>query len=252
MTVAQQIIISPEVYAGIYDYEQELKQPPYQCYDDTIASKVNAMKDVILQKASIPLTLPNCKDRKLGYEKNQDGTPKFPCFKSIIYKDAKSRFKWKFSVIYDASTGISTIYKMRCCRGVSKESAKWIPIQDFNKQINEENTMKWKKLVNESQIEFELDYWVQGKISQAFDQFVQDKEYPATAQLKVYVGLYKTPKMDGWKIYSNHARDTYEDAQEDIKSAQMNAKKHNIVDVQFKIEELTIDVSKRIETVYEG
>lgn len=32
----------------------------------------------------------------------------------------------------------------------------------------------------------------------------------------------------------------------------MDAKKHNIVDVQFKIEEITIDVSKRIETVYEG
>lgn len=250
MTVAQQIIISPEVYAGIYDYEQELKQPPYQCYDDTIASKVNAMKDVILQKASIPLTLPNCKDRKLGYEKNQDGTPKFPCFKSIIYKDAKSRFKWKFSVIYDASTGISTIYKMRCCRGVSKESAKWIPIQDFNKQIQEENTMKWKRLYNESQVDYDLEHIVDIEISKSVNKFLSGREYPSEVELKVYVIMYKIPGDVSWKKWSTS--ETYEDAEQALKSAQMKAKKANVLDVQFKIDEITIGMSKSIETVYEG
>ena len=47
-------------------------------------------------------------------------------------------------------------------------------------------------------------------------------------------------------------RETYEDAEYGLKSAQIKAKKANILGIQFKIVEITIGMSKRIETVYGG
>ena len=264
------IQFSPFAYNVIQHYKNCLMLSKYHCTEERANGKAQEMVDYIIGKVSdTTIELQECPYVKLGKKNGAKGNAFNKMLKWFQYKVSANN-AWGVSVLYDEN-GNALVYRIVHCKYLKepspgwkqqsnssqqdkqkvKESAKWIPIQDLNKQIQEENTMKWKKLVNESQVDFELDYWVQDKISQAFDQFVQDKEYPATAQLKVYVGLYKTPKMDDWKIY-RHARDTYEDAQEDIKSAKMDAKKHNIVDVQFKIEEITIDVSKRIETVYEG
>lgn len=242
---------SKEAQFSIQEYRDSLSEPPYSCNDDRIHELCKKMIDSIVKKASNADSLQVCPYKILGQEKDKDDKPINQNLRWFQYESPSSSV-WGVSVMCDFEHDVATVHRIVHSSFIKESSMRWIPLQDFNKQINKVNTMKWKKLVNESQVDFELDYWVQGKISQAFDQFVQDKEYPATAQLKVYVGLYKTPTMDCWRIYSNHARDTYEDAQEDIKSAQMNAKKHNIVDVQFKIEEITIDVSKRIETVYEG
>ena len=62
--------------------------------------------------------------------------------------------------------------------------------------------------------------------------------------------MYKIPGDISWKKWSTS--ETYEDAEYVLKSAQMKAKKANVLDVQFKIDEITIGMSKRIETVYEG
>ena len=242
--------LSNEAKVLIQQYKKALLKSPYRCTKERSNELGKEMLDTIVKEASNADSLQVCPYKILGQEKDKDDKPINQNLRWFQYESPSSSV-WGVSVMCDFEHDVATVHRIVHSSFIKESSMRWIPLQDFNKQINKVNTMKWKKLVNESQVDFELDYWVQGKISQAFDQFVQDKQYPATAQLKVYVGLYKTPKMDGWKIY-RHARDTYEDAQEDIKSAQMDAKKHNIVDVQFKIEEITIDVSKRIETVYEG
>ena len=139
MTRAKRIVLSSEVKEYIAGYRSVLRCSPYQCDKRTISRKVKSMKSAIRQRARNPLSLPDCTDEELGYAKNQDGTPKFPCFKSILYTDPKSNAQWKFSVIYDASTGTSTIYRMMGVEGIHE--SRWIPIQDFNKQIKKENTM---------------------------------------------------------------------------------------------------------------
>ena len=85
------------------------------------------------------------------------------------------------------------------------------------------------------------------------------RKYPATSQLKIYVALYKAQAMEGW-MPCGETRYTYEEALEDIKTAQMNVEKatkenikrgREVSKFQFKIAEITIDMSKQIEKVYD-
>lgn len=133
------VIISDEVKEFIWGYKGYLMypaDPKYPSLDsETATQKVNAMRSYLVEQAKHPQTLGRCKSKILGYEMNQDGEPKYPYFKKIIYKDKKSKAQWLCSVIYDASTNTSTIYKMWCCRGVSKESS--VPREKLNLGLKE-------------------------------------------------------------------------------------------------------------------
>lgn len=109
--------------------------------------------------------------------------------------------------------------------------------------------MKWKR-VNESQVDYDFERIVDVKLSKSVNKFLNDGEYPSEVELKSYVIMYKIPEEDIWKKWSTH--ETYEDAEYGLKSAQIKAKKANILGIQFKIVEITIGMSKRIETVYWG
>lgn len=142
MTRARRVIISDEVRQAIASYRYFLKHPTdpkyHPCDARTIRRKISAMRRGIKQSAKYPLALPDCTDKILGYEVNQDGTLKYPCFKQIIYEDSTSHAQWKFSVIYDASTKTSTIYRMWNCEGIHESTTKWILLQEF---VNR-NTMR--------------------------------------------------------------------------------------------------------------
>lgn len=86
---------------------------------------------------------------------------------------------------------------MRCCRGVSKESAKWIPIQDFNKQIQEENTMKWKRINESKHNRYIVSYKV---VKPFFNEVSVQADSEEDAINRALIGLKRDYKRAGEEI----------------------------------------------------
>ena len=240
---------SKEAQFSIQEYRDSLSEPPYSCNDDRIHELCKKMIDSIVKKASNADSLQVCPYKILGQEKDKDDKPINQNLRWFQYESPSSSV-WGVSVMCDFEHDVATVHRIVHSSFIKESSMRWIPLQDFNKQINKVNTMKWKRLYNESQVDYDLEHSVDIEISKSVNKFLHGREYPSEVELKVYVIMYKIPGDISWKKWSTS--ETYEDAEQVLKSAQMKAKKHNIVDVQFKIDEITIGMSKSIETVYEG
>ena len=240
---------SKEAQFSIQEYRDSLSEPPYSCNDDRIHELCKKMIDSIVKKASNADSLQVCPYKILGQEKDKDDKPINQNLRWFQYESPSSSV-WGVSVMCDFEHDVATVHRIVHSSFIKESSMRWIPLQDFNKQINKVNTMKWKKLVNESQVDYDLEHSVDIEISKSVNKFLHGREYPSEVELKVYVIMYKIPGDISWKKWSTS--ETYEDAEYVLKSAQMKAKKANVLDVQFKIDEITIGMSKSIETVYEG
>lgn len=118
---------------------------------------------------------------------------------------------WGVSVMCDFEHDVATVHRIVHSSFIKESSMRWIPLQDFNKQINKVNTMKWKRLYNESQVDYDLEHSVDIEISKSVNKFLHGREYPSEVELKVYVIMYKIPGDISWKKWSTS--ETYEDAE---------------------------------------
>ena len=241
--------LSNEAKVLIQQYKKALLKSPYRCTKERSNELGKEMLDTIVKEASNADSLQVCPYTTLGQEKDKDDKPINQNLRWFQYESPSSSV-WGVSVMCDFEHDVATVHRIVHSSFIKESSMRWIPLQDFNKQINKVNTMKWKRLYNESQVDYDLEHSVDIEISKSVNKFLHGREYPSEVELKVYVIMYKIPEEDIWKKWST--RETYEDAEYGLKSAQIKAKKANIVGIQFKIVEITIGMSKRIETVYEG
>ena len=140
----------------------------YHCTEERANGKAQEMVDYIIGKVSdTTIELQECPYVKLGKKNGSKGNAFNKMLKWFQYKVSANN-AWGVSVLYDEN-GNALVYRIVHCKYLKepspgwkqqsnssqqdkqkvKESAKWIPIQDLNKQIQEENTMKWKR-INES------------------------------------------------------------------------------------------------------
>ena len=241
--------LSNEAKVLIQQYKKALLKSPYRCTKERSNELGKEMLDTIVKEASNADSLQVCPYKILGQEKDKDDKPINQNLRWFQYESPSSSV-WGVSVMCDFEHDVATVHRIVHSSFIKESSMRWIPLQDFNKQINKVNTMKWKRLYNESQVDYDLEHSVDIEISKSVNKFLHGREYPSEVELKVYVIMYKIPGDISWKKWSTS--ETYEDAEYVLKSAQMKAKKANVLDVQFKIDEITIGMSKRIETVYEG
>lgn len=143
----------------------------YHCTEERANEKAQEMVDYIIGKVSdTTIELQECPYVKLGKKNGAKGNAFNKMLKWFQYKVSANN-AWGVSVLYDEN-GNALVYRIVHCKYLKepspgwkqqsnsyssqqdkqkvKESAKWIPLQDLNKQIQEENTMKWKRICNES------------------------------------------------------------------------------------------------------
>ena len=156
------IQFSPFAYNVIQHYKNCLMLSKYHCTEERANGKAQEMVDYIIGKVQ------ECPYVKLGKKNGAKGNAFNKMLKWFQYKVSANN-AWGVSVLYDEN-GNALVYRIVHCsylkepspgwkqqtnasqqdKQEANESAKWIPIQDFNKQIQQENTMKWKRIYNES------------------------------------------------------------------------------------------------------
>ena len=163
------IQFSPLANRAIDKYRESLRLPKYHCTEEQENEKAQQMIQYIVDKISnTMIELQECPFIKLGKKRGTKGKDFNKKLKWFQYKVSANN-AWGVSVLYDEN-GNALVYRIVHCKYLKepspgwkqqsnssqqdkqkvKESAKWIPIQDLNKQIQEENTMKWKRICNES------------------------------------------------------------------------------------------------------
>ena len=139
---------SKEAQFSIQEYRDSLSEPPYSCNDDRIHELCKKMIDSIVKKASNADSLQVCPYKILGQEKDKDDKPINQNLRWFQY-EAPSSSVWGVSVMCDFEHDVATVHRIVHSSFIKESSMRWIPLQDFNKQIKRENTMKWKR-INES------------------------------------------------------------------------------------------------------
>ena len=139
---------SKEAQFSIQEYRDSLSEPPYSCNDDRIHELCKKMIDSIVKKASNADSLQVCPYKILGQEKDKDDKPINQNLRWFQYESPSSSV-WGVSVMCDFEHDVATVHRIVHSSFIKESSMRWIPLQDFNKQIQEENTMKWKR-INES------------------------------------------------------------------------------------------------------
>ena len=155
------IQFSPFAYNVIQHYKNCLMLSKYHCTEERANGKAQEMVDYIIGKVSdTTIELQECPYVKLGKKNGAKGNAFNKMLKWFQYKVSANN-AWGVSVLYDEN-GNALVYRIVHCKYLKepspgwkqqsnssqqdkqkvKESAKWIPIQDLNKQIQEENTMK--------------------------------------------------------------------------------------------------------------
>lgn len=167
------IQFSPFAYNVIQHYKNCLMLSKYHCTEERANGKAQEMVDYIIGKVSdATIELQECPYVKLGKKNGAKGNAFNKMLKWFQYKVSANN-AWGVSVLYDEN-GNALVYRIVHCsylkepspgwkqqtnasqqdKQEANESAKWIPLQDFNKQIQEENTMKklniTRKQYNES------------------------------------------------------------------------------------------------------
>ena len=165
------IQFSPLANRAIDKYRKSLRLPKYHCTEEQENEKAQQMIQYIVDKISnTMIELQECPFIKLGKKRGTKGKDFNKKLKWFQYKVSANN-AWGVSVLYDEN-GNALVYRIVHCKYLKepspgwkqqsnsyssqqdkqkvKESAKWIPLQDLNKQIQEENTMKWKRICNES------------------------------------------------------------------------------------------------------
>ena len=139
---------SKEAQFSIQEYRDSLSEPPYSCNDDRIHELCKKMIDSIVKKASNADSLQVCPYKILGQEKDKDDKPINQNLRWFQYESPSSSV-WGVSVMCDFEHDVATVHRIVHSSFIKESSMRWIPLQDFNKQIKRENTMKWKR-INES------------------------------------------------------------------------------------------------------
>ena len=163
------IQFSPFAYNVIQHYKNCLMLSKYHCTEERANGKAQEMVDYIIGKVSdTTIELQECPYVKLGKKNGAKGNAFNKMLKWFQYKVSANN-SWGVSVLYDEN-GNALVYRIVHCKYLKepspgwkqqsnssqqdkqkvKESAKWIPLQDLNKQIKKEITMKWKRIYNES------------------------------------------------------------------------------------------------------
>ena len=140
---------SKEAQFSIQEYRDSLSEPPYSCNDDRIHELCKKMIDSIVKKASNADSLQVCPYKILGQEKDKDDKPINQNLRWFQYESPSSSV-WGVSVMCDFEHDVATVHRIVHSSFIKESSMRWIPLQDFNKQINKVNTMKWKRIYNES------------------------------------------------------------------------------------------------------
>ena len=144
---------SKEAQFSIQEYRDSLSEPPYSCNDDRIYELCKKMIDSIVKKASNADSLQVCPYKILGQEKDKDDKPINQNLCWFQYESPSSSV-WGVSVMCDFEHDVATVHRIVHSSFIKESSMRWIPLQDFNKQIQEENTMKklniTRKQYNES------------------------------------------------------------------------------------------------------
>ena len=140
---------SKEAQFSIQEYRDSLSEPPYSCNDDRIHELCKKMIDSIVKKASNVDSLQVCPYKILGQEKDKDDKPINQNLRWFQYESPSSSV-WGVSVMCDFEHDVATVHRIVHSSFIKESSMRWIPLQDFNKQINKVNTMKWKRIYNES------------------------------------------------------------------------------------------------------
>lgn len=162
------IQFSPFANNVIQKYKQSLMLPKYHCTEERANEKAQEMVDYIIGKVSdTTIELQECPYVELGKKNGAKGDAFNKRLKWFQYKVSANN-AWCVSVLYDEN-GNALVYRIvhssyikkepvgqkqqpnasQQDKQKAKESSKWIPIQDFNKQIQEENTMKKLNITKE-------------------------------------------------------------------------------------------------------
>ena len=155
--------LSEEAQFSIQEYRNSLSEPKYNCSKKRIRELCKMMIDTVVKKASNSDSLQVCPYKTLGQEKDKEGNLLKQNLRWFQYKSPSSS-TWGVSVLCDFEHDVAIVHRIVHSSFI-KESSKWIPIQDFNKQIQEENTMKWKR-INESSMH--KNYTVKYKLLKPF------------------------------------------------------------------------------------
>ena len=165
------IQFSPLANRAIDKYRKSLRLPKYHCTEEQENEKAQQMIQYIVDKISnTMIELQECPFIKLGKKRGTKGKDFNKKLKWFQYKVSANN-AWGVSVLYDEN-GNALVYRIVHCKYLKepspgwkqqsnsyssqqdkqkvKESAKWIPLQNLNKQIKKEITMKWKRIYNES------------------------------------------------------------------------------------------------------
>ena len=165
------IQFSPLANRAIDKYRESLRLPKYHCTEEQENEKAQQMIQYIVDKISnTMIELQECPFIKLGKKRGTKGKDFNKKLKWFQYKVSANN-AWGVSVLYDEN-GNALVYRIVHCKYLKepspgwkqqsnsyssqqdkqkvKESAKWIPLQNLNKQIKKEITMKWKRIYNES------------------------------------------------------------------------------------------------------
>ena len=141
--------LSNEAKVLIQQYKKALLKSPYRCTKERSNELGKEMLDSIVKKASNADSLQVCPYKILGQEKDKDDKPINQNLRWFQYESPSSSV-WGVSVMCDFEHDVATVHRIVHSSFFKESSMRWIPLQDFNKQINKVNTMKWKRIYNES------------------------------------------------------------------------------------------------------
>lgn len=145
--------LSNEAKVLIQQYKKALLKSPYRCTKERSNELGKEMLDTIVKEASNADSLQICPYTTLGQEKDKDDKPINQNLRWFQYESPSSSV-WGVSVMCDFEHDVATVHRIVHSSFIKESSMRWIPLQDFNKQIQEENTMKklniTRKQYNES------------------------------------------------------------------------------------------------------
>ena len=141
--------LSNEAKVLIQQYKKALLKSPYRCTKERSNELGKEMLDTIVKEASNADSLQVCPYTTLGQEKDKDDKPINQNLRWFQYESPSSSV-WGVSVMCDFEHDVATVHRIVHSSFIKESSMRWIPLQDFNKQINKVNTMKWKRIYNES------------------------------------------------------------------------------------------------------